>query len=63
MWDLIVSVPDRCLSFYFSSFVLSINSTKFELFYFESNSCVYYKKDYCIFFKEIKQTININKQN
>ena len=22
MWDLIVSVPDRCLSFYFSSSVL-----------------------------------------
>ena len=27
MWDLIVSVPDHCLSFYFSISVLDITST------------------------------------
>ena len=34
MWDLIVSAPDHCLSFYFSS-VQFINSLNFSIFGFE----------------------------
>ena len=29
MWDLIVSVPDHCLSFYFSLFVYSLTKAKY----------------------------------
>ena len=29
MWDLIVSVPDHCLSFYFSEFCLCLISCEF----------------------------------
>ena len=31
MWDLIVSVPDHCLSFYFGEKLHSINTSLFKI--------------------------------
>ena len=39
MWDLIVSVPDHCLSFYFISQVLTFGNCAFMNIYIESVSC------------------------
>ena len=40
MWDLIVSVPDHCLSFYFHSLVLVFYVPKFTF-----STCYYIKKN------------------
>ena len=49
MWDLIVSVPDHCLSFYFVHLVISAESlTKIGLFYF-----IYFSK-----FCDMKKALN-----
>ena len=61
MWDLIVSVPDHCLSFYFTLLFFSrngstagpISHSKLDrclLFYFDSKACLQNKGVYSAVF-------------
>ena len=46
MWDLIVSVPDHCLSFYFLCGLKSVKSYERVTFSYECLSRALYRRDF-----------------